>query len=317
MSTDFGVNYRLRPSKNIERKMMVDILRRLSHINPIEEYQYVGFGSPFFSDFKLFHKKLALKNMISIEKKDDYRKRFEFNKPFDCIRVEFGRSDNILPQIDMNKDTILWLDYPTELKPYMFEDIENFCYSAPPGSMIFITLRVGRMSFDELDDSNYDTRFEKLKNDVGENNIPPDVTNIELRKEWSLAKAYRLILLEKIKTDFLRPRNDRLDNEIEFRQLANFVYEDSSKMMTLGGILYSDEIVRQFEKASFDELDVVRTGKEHYHIDPPKLTFAEMRNIEKYLPSSPTDSEAYISDEDKKSYAEMYRYFPHFTESEM
>ncbi|WP_144922283.1 O-methyltransferase [Halorubrum salsamenti] len=317
MSDEFEVNYRLRPAKNIERKMMVEILRKLSHINPVTNYQYIGFSSPFFSDFKLFHKELGLESMISIEEKEDLKKRFEFNKPFDCIDVEYGRSDEVLPDIDLNRETILWLDYTTELKRYMFEDIENFCYSAPPGSVIFITLRAGRMSYQELNDSNYDNRFEKLESDVGIDNIPPDVHDIDLRESWSLAEAYRLILLEKIKTDFLLPRNDRREYDLSFEQLANFTYKDSKKMMTIGGMLYSEEIVRQYEKASFDELDVVKREKDQYHINPPKLTFAEMRDIEKKLPSSPTLSQAPVSDEIKERYANVYRYFPRFVESEM
>jgi hypothetical protein len=88
-------------------------------------------------------------------------------------------------------------------------------------------------------------------------------------------------------------------------------------MMTFGGILYSDEIVRQYEKASFDDLDVVRTGQEQNHINPPRLTFAEMRDIERWLPSSPTESEAPVTDEIKERYADVYRYFPRFVESEM
>jgi hypothetical protein len=317
MSDGFGVNYRLRPAKSIERKMMVEILRRLQHIHPLKTYQYIGFGSPYFSDFKLFHRNLDIEEMISIEEKEKYKKRFTFNKPYDCIEVKFGRSDQVLPDIDMNKNTILWLDYTTELKPYMFEDIEEFCYSAPPGSVIFITLRAGRMNINELNKSSYDTRLDKLKNDVGIDNIPPGVNDINLRESWSLAEAYRQIILEKIRTDYLVPRNDCLDNEIKFQQLANFIYEDSKKMVTIGGILHSQEILEQYKKADFDNLDVVKTGKENCHIDPPKLTFAEMRKIEKQLPSSPTQSEVPLSDEVKNRYADMYKYFPRFVESEM
>lgn len=317
MTDDFGVDYRLRPSKNIARKMVVEIVRRLSHIKPVEDYQYIGFSSPYFSDFKIFHKELGLEDMISIEEKGCLENRLQFNNPFDCIEVEFGRSDEVLPEIDMNKETILWLDYTTEFKPYMFEDIESFCFSAPPGSLLFITLRVDRMTVPELDKSNYDTRSEKLEDDIGADNIPPDVNDLDLRDDWSLAEAYRRIILEKIKTDFLRPRNDRLDHELSFKQLANFVYEDSNRMMTFGGMLYSDEIIRPFKRASFDELDVVRTGEEQYHINPPNLTFAEMRDIESYLPSFPTQSDAPVTDKVKERYADVYRYFPRFVESEM
>jgi hypothetical protein len=58
-------------------------------------------------------------------------------------------------------------------------------------------------------------------------------------------------------------------------------------------------------------------GDEQYHINPPKLTFAEMRDIERWLPSSPTNSDAPVSDEVKERYADVYRYFPRFVESEM
>ena len=53
--------------------------------------------------------------MISIEKDEDRRERFEFNKPFDCIEVRYGHSNQVLPKCDWAPRTILWLDYDSQL----------------------------------------------------------------------------------------------------------------------------------------------------------------------------------------------------------
>ncbi len=92
-----GINYSLRPGKATERKMLCEAFRKLSFFRKLESYQYVGFGSTYFSDFSLFHKSLGLKNMISIEQNTQDCYRFEFNKPFKCIDLRLGHSNNILP----------------------------------------------------------------------------------------------------------------------------------------------------------------------------------------------------------------------------
>jgi hypothetical protein len=318
MSDRFQIDYKLRPAKTIVRKMVVDVMRRLSHIHPIQSYQYIGFGSYYFRDFKLIHRELGISNMTSIEGEINEEGRVRFNNPYDCINIKIGQSTDILDtEMDLNRPTILWLDYTTELKPYMFEDIDEFCFSAPPGSMLFITLNVETMDAKTLNESNYSDREEKLIEDLRKENVPKSALSHDLRDRWGLAEAYRDIILEKIKTDFLEPRNDRLDNDIQFEQLTNFRYKDTQKMMTLGGILRSNEIIQQYKRASFEDLEVVRTDEEPLIINPPSLTVAEMKEIERKLPSSPLQSEVEITDDEIRRYSEVYKYFPRFVESEL
>ena len=59
------IDYRVRPAKAVERKMFVEILRKLSEFGRLEGYRYVGLGSLYFSDFKLFHRVLGFDSMIS------------------------------------------------------------------------------------------------------------------------------------------------------------------------------------------------------------------------------------------------------------
>ena len=60
------IDYRLRPAKHAERVMLVDLFRRM-RFAPIETYQYIGFGSVAFVDFRMVHKELGIKGLVSIE----------------------------------------------------------------------------------------------------------------------------------------------------------------------------------------------------------------------------------------------------------
>ena len=67
-STAKFVSYDLRPSKQIERKMMLDSFgAALESGFPISEYRYVGMGGNRFYDFMLVHKFLGIEQMTSLE----------------------------------------------------------------------------------------------------------------------------------------------------------------------------------------------------------------------------------------------------------
>ena len=73
-------NYSLRPSKQVERKIMIEVLLRLSKAGyTISDYRYLGFGSPYYVDFVMFHKYLFMKDMVCVEW-GEVPKRMKFNK---------------------------------------------------------------------------------------------------------------------------------------------------------------------------------------------------------------------------------------------
>src|SRR5438128_4044331 len=109
------INYGLRPCKCIERKMLVEAFRCLGSWGRISSYRYVGFGSHFFNDFILVHKALGIRDMVSVEREKIKKERFDFNRPFKCVKMEYGESTDILPQLTWNVRTICWLDYPWRL----------------------------------------------------------------------------------------------------------------------------------------------------------------------------------------------------------
>jgi hypothetical protein len=306
------INYQIRPGKNIERKMLVEAFRRLSEFGSLQSYRYVGFGSAYFSDFYLFHKSLGLRNMISIEKDVENQSRFEFNRPFACISLRFGKSNDVLPTLAWKTKTILWLDYDGRLDSSTLTDVSHFCIAAVPGSVIVITVNA-------VPDSPFEERLKLLREQVGNDNVPGDVTVATLGG-WGTAGVYRRIINNQI-SQRLNERNGGLEQnkQLVYRQLFNFRYADTAKMLSVGGLIYErrqEEIVQRcaFEK----QFDFVRDGEDACLLETPNLTLREIHHLDSQLPKGAEEVKGKsIPTDDIEKYAKIYRYFPRFAEAEL
>ena len=327
MASYENINYSLRPAKAIERKMMRDAFRKLTAFAKLDSYRYIGFGSTYFSDFSLFHKDLGIKNMLSIEYEEDEikQKRFEFNRPFNCVQIRFEHSNDVLPTISWEPRTIAWLDYDTSLDQTVLADIQFICSSAKAGSVIVVSINAHP---DRIDVD----RRESLESRVGEENIPLPLKskndsdfNDELAG-WGTARVCREIINNKI-DDVLRERNFGFspENKMKYKQIFNFQYADGAKMLTVGGVLYDEGLSPQIASCQFERLEFVRTQEQAYRIDVPSLTYREIRFLDKFLPISSdanlenllTDKDCYIPPSDVKHYENLYRYFPNFAETDV
>jgi len=308
------INYGLRPAKNIERKMLCEALHKLSHFAPVETYRYIGFGSTYFSDFTLFHKSLGIEDMFSIERDEHHKVRFEFNRPFKCIQIEFGESNDILPSLQWNRKTILWLDYDTQLDDTMLTDTSCFCASAVPGSVIIVTVNAQTYAQEGPQD-----RLQTLKEQVGREKVPLGITGKDL-KGWEKAGVYRKIITNEV-AQTLTQRNGGLEigSQIKYKQLFNFHYADDAKMLTVGGLLYEENQADIVDKCAFKNLSFVSSNDIPYKIEIPNLTYRELRRLDEHLPVEDVKNlqVAPIPKEDVEKYARVYRYFPTFAEAEM
>jgi hypothetical protein len=62
-------NYLLRPSKQVERKIFLEVLNRLRDTGlGLSGFTYFGLGSVYYADFILFHKYLYINDMICVER---------------------------------------------------------------------------------------------------------------------------------------------------------------------------------------------------------------------------------------------------------
>ncbi len=120
--------------------MMCEALQRLDIYCSLQEYSYVGFGSMYFSDFMLFHKRLGIDDMVSIERDRHHREPFEFNLPFDCVQMQFGKSTSVLPKLEWDKPSIVWLDYEETVTPTTLADINTIVEKCSSGGTLIITV---------------------------------------------------------------------------------------------------------------------------------------------------------------------------------
>ena len=305
------INYSLRPAKNIQRKMLAAAFQRLSGFGRLKSYRYIGFGSTFFSDFSLFHKTLGIVDMLSIERDVDRADRFESNKPFHCIEMDFRESNQALPSLDWNQKTILWLDYDDKLTSSVLTDVQFFCSNAPAASVIVVTV-------DAEPDAMESDRLELMRGRVGPAKLPQGTDAARL-EGWELANISRSILTTEIR-DTIRQRNGVLAGgfKLEYHQLFNFHYADGAKMTTVGGIICEEGQRPILDSCDFTNMDFVKTEAEPFHIEVPSLTFKELRLLDRILPFGDLVNGAPpgVPEDDVDRYAKVYRYFPTFVDAE-
>ncbi|MCF0072479.1 hypothetical protein LZD49_18500 [Dyadobacter sp. CY261] len=332
------INYRLRPAKTVERKMIVEAFRKLGAFSPVKDYQYVGFGSLYFVDFSLLHKNLGMTSMISIEKEQNAKSRFEFNRPFSCIKILFDSASNVLPRLNYDQPTIIWLDYDGKLDSECLSDLNSVCTKIQPGSVLLLTVNVQPEGLN-LDNSQdgaspngstasgriHEHRLKVLQDQVSRSKVPARITGRELSLS-GLPLVIREIMENEINTA-LENRNGLLpgDNRLRFQQTFNILYNDGASMLTYGGIFLDKNTEPIFSSANFFELPFCTTSDQPYKINVPNLTVKETGLIDSKLHDLyDFTSSAFIKnvqdlkiipDGDLQSYAQIYRFYPTFTES--
>ena len=308
------INYSIRLAKNAERKMICEAIRRLSVFDLLESYQYIGFGSYYFSDFYLFHKELNITSMHSIEKDVASKARYESNRPFECINLKFGESNNVLPNIEWSKKSVIWLDYDGDLNGNVLSDIKTATSYLNSGSMLIISVNADPGEVP----SKKDGRLGQLRDLVGEEKIPGGVEEKDFVK-WGKAGILRDIISNEIQ-ETLVARNAGIidiDQKMKYHQVFNFHYADDAKMLTTGGVIYQASDATLIDRCTFKQLSFTCDSANHYEIEVPYLTYREIRCIDQQLPdkSSIPNLEG-VPSKDINIYSKMYRYLPNFAEIE-
>ena len=304
------INYSIRPGKATQRRMLVEAVGRLAPLYPLHEYQYIGFGSTFFLDFKMIHRQYGLSQLVSIEKEQAKQRRFDFNKPYSCVRMFYGTAAQFLESQRMrwNRPTIMWLDYDYRLSHSVLADIDRVVEKVKPGSLLLVTVDAdpppGRRMRVEL---GAELEWDRLIEFVG--------GKLRSLGGGGLADAYHRYATDEINAKLRRARP-----ECKWEQLFNFRYDDGSRMYTFGGLVVDSEVDRRVGNCRFDELDYYRPGNESFTIKVPNLTSAEVHRLAQSMPKpSKVKREALtklaIDETDIDNYELLYRYLPQFVES--
>ena len=302
------LDYRIRPAKHVERLMLAETFKRSRFCLP-HQYQYIGMGSLYFADFHLFHKALGFEEMHSIEKEKNDEERFRNNVPFRNVNLIFEETGTALSKLDFSKRSIVWLDYDGRLSGSVLEDVRDLTSSVCSGSFILFTVQANPENGDDKIDS-----LQLLAKEVGEKNVPAKTKKTTLYG-WGTAQVLRQIIANEIESSLSTRNLGQPDGQsFCFKQLFNFNYEDGAKMLTVGGIVYSQAEVDMLEACKFDELTFVETEKTPFKITVPNLTFRELKLLESQMPTvGLTDLDKRgMPDSEITNYMKIYRYFPSF-----
>jgi len=322
MSSFRKINYSLRPAKAVERKMLNFSFKKFSHFGKLSDYQYIGFGSTTFHDFILFHKELGIEKMISIESSGN-KNRFNFNKPFSCIEMAYGNSKTVLPTIDWNTKTILWLDYDKPLLDYYLSDIDTFISSALSASSIIITFKFEPEAYGPTNEE----RKQYLINEIGEQNLPFGNKPIDFSCVNLPLTLYKIII-NRIKSKLSIRNGGLVGNEkMDFEQIFHFHYSDGAKMLTIGGVLVNHDDKNIFVDYNLKEYNFLRDSETPFDIDIPILTMKEVRFLNSQMPNGIdavgnildplliNDFNPNLTNGEVLKFSNIYRFFPHYAEA--
>lgn len=316
MASFDSVNYLLRPNKNVERKLFLEMFGRLGGDIDFDGYGYVGMGSLWFVDFNLIHKRLGISDLVSIER--EAPDRAEFNRPFGCVRVEPGDSTKVLPELKLgHKPHIIWMDYDSNLSGPVLDDIRHLTSDAAVGSILIVSVnahvcQVRRQK--DPDDRPMD-ELEALRFTAGDL-VPADLTDIDFSRATFPGVVSRILV------NAFRHGVRAAARTHDFQLLVNVTYGDNAPMVSVGGILQDPETPTDLERLS--TLPFWPPDERPFEIDLPILTMREKAALDRHMPGSRPPTVQEIQDEyhfelDQSkldSYHRFYRHYPLFGEYE-
>lgn len=317
MSGSFDrIDYRLRPSKQTERKLVIETLHRLGKVGyDVSAYRYVGLGSVYFVDFLMFHKYLFIDEMLCIEKAD-IRWRMELNKPYDFIELVMDRASAVVGTLDGARSHLVWLDYDSRLGGPIIDDVVLYLGSLAPGSVFIITVKVEapRPSIPFEDSSCRDARLsrelERHRN-IYSRYFPRQMELSDIAPE-SLPTTIAQVLRSLIDREMGRRRR------LAFHQLFSVVYSDGTQMLTIGGLIDRPEASTVLSESGIFDSPFANSDRSAppRDISMPLLTPREKSWLDQNFqrPVAPRTNLG-LDANDLENYRSFHRHYPTFLES--
>lgn len=273
------IDYRLRPAKGVERRIIAEAFLRLRAFGAVESYRYVGMGSVYFSDFALFHSVCGFETMVSIEDSSDpkVQDRFRFNAPLGSIDLNFGHSNTVLPTLPWDLRSVVWMDYDGHLDSYVLTDVSYLASKLCSGSVLAVTVNANL----EDEERGEKRHLQILTDRLGSKTKLPDwVTTVGSFRPAETARLFHDILTQEIR-DGINDRNSGRPQgqKYVFEQILFFRYRDGDPMLTLCWVFFDEGQRQTFESCGFSKLPHFRKGDDPFLIDVPLITSAEIREI--------------------------------------
>ncbi len=340
------IDYQLRYNKHIERKLIFDVLVSAKPLVEFSRHRYLGFGSMWFSDFRLAHRILGLQEMISMEK-TEYADRAAFNQPYRSIDVKPGNSTTILENFSESNwasPFICWLDYDGGLGRSVVKDLELVLQKFTANSVLIVTVNASRRSYRpirsgaDIDKTRIGTALGEVENLLGPGTVPsrfePGITegNVHLDvSEYDFPEfmAEALLSFMSHKVALSGRRIDSQEGEtvksspITFVPLFNFCHKDGAEMITVGGAIVAAKDESLWQKAAaLGDFSPTQRFPRHQRLDLIPITLKEKIVLDKCLPYGKEEflgmakrAGVKLDDDELAKYFYYYQHFPIFFEA--
>jgi hypothetical protein len=311
-STGKFISYDIRPAKQSERRILIEILKAAGDSGlPISKYRYVGMGANRFYDFLLIHRYLGINRMISLEHDENFVTRAKFNLPYKFIDV-MNRSAADFVADDTSVDpSIYWLDYDGGLGPQMIGDINAYSNRCKVGDFFFVTVFGGPPRvIERVSDAD---RLAWLQDNLGDVAGKVGIEDVE---RSTFPTAVHKILMAAF-THAFAARTDG-----KFCPLLQVEYSDSMPMVSVGGGFLSDGQAVPVRSKMQNSLPFLETVSEKlYEVKSLHITEKERGLLDIAVTSSPRSAEMNLAkkigfrDGELKAYRELIRFLPRYVET--
>jgi hypothetical protein len=306
-------NYLLRPAKQVERKLLIEGLHQLAAGGfHLRRYRYVGFGSPFYADFALFHKYLYIDDCWCVEHMLSIEKRMRFNRPFSHVRLHMCEVSEIVARLDRDRKHLVWLDYDFPLTDQVLGDVAGFATTLAAESIIIVTVEADpRVQADlpaALRNEVTEYRRQRVETEIG-HRATGGVKKSDITFP-NLPQLYARVIVEALQDEIaLRSRS------LRFIPLFNFSYADGRQMLSVGGMIGGDAVKRRVQESGVYSLPFVTARAEPVPIVVPPLTARERlwldQNPKARRLKRPFEIQARVA----TAYSQYYRQYPSYFEA--
>ncbi|CAB3858820.1 hypothetical protein LMG26788_02151 [Achromobacter pulmonis] len=332
-------DYLLRTNKHIERKLVFDILDGMTQQINFDQHWYLGFGSMWFGDFRLAHRRLGINRMVSVEY-PEHATRAEFNRPFAGVRVEPGDCRAVISEMTDDtwaKPVIAWLDYDGYLNDDVVGDIDILLSRAQLNSVVVVTVNGARATYRARQSGAIRARGETaigvVESFLGAGCIPPrfqPTANATGNHTEASETDFPEFLTEAI-TSYMEHHLVSLARQeggsrLKFLPLYRLHHRDGADMVTVGGAIVNEETEELWKRClTRQPLLAMPNGQPTYcRLDLIPVTVKEKIALDACLPDIGDGTEFFaavraagvaLPEAELSKYRKFYQHFPVFVES--
>ena len=239
------------------------------------------------------------------------RNRVDFNCPYELIDIVHDEMTAQISRLSGDRRHILWMDFDSLLTEELLDAVQLAAAQLTAGSILLVTVDVEPPGRPEDGLKKY---------------------NPTVWMRYFKTEANRLLWRGAARSDFAREALPRTNAKIlkaaiddglqsrdtKFIDMFSFLYADGHRMLSLGGMIGTDDDKRRVRSLDRKELFFLMDDvtADPFRIRVPLVTRKERHYLDQNMPCAkrwtPKDFE--MTPEDVEDYRTIYRYYPAYTE---